>query len=106
MRFEWDEEKNRRNLAKHKISFGNAGLAFDDPRALSVQDCVVEGEERWQTLGMVSGIVVIVAHTWREGRWRRGDPADFGAEGNRARKASVCRKSKALKQMKSMLSSG
>ena len=53
MRFEWDEEKNRRNLAKHKISFETARLPFDDPRALSVQDRVVEGEERWQTMGMV-----------------------------------------------------
>ncbi len=66
MRFEWDEVKNRGNLAKHKISFETARLVFDDPRQLSVQDRIVHGEERWQTLGMVSGIVVIVAHTWAE----------------------------------------
>jgi uncharacterized protein (DUF4415 family)/uncharacterized DUF497 family protein len=65
MRFEWDENKNRRNLAKHKISFETASLVFDDPQALSVQDRVVEGEERWQTLGMMSGIAIIVAHTIR-----------------------------------------
>jgi uncharacterized DUF497 family protein len=46
MRFEWDEEKNRRNLTKHRISFEIASLVFDDPQALSDQDRVVEGEER------------------------------------------------------------
>ncbi len=66
MRFEWDEEKNRRNLAKHKISFDTASLVFDDPRQISVQDRVVEGEERWQTLGMVSGTLILVAHAWKE----------------------------------------
>jgi hypothetical protein len=64
MRFEWDEDKNRRNLAKHKVSFERASSVFDDPRSLSTQDCVVEGEERWQTVGMESGTVLLVAHTY------------------------------------------
>ena len=66
MRFEWDEVKNRRNLRKHKISFQTASLVFDDPYARSMQDRVVEAEERWQTLGMIRGIIVVVAHTYRE----------------------------------------
>jgi uncharacterized protein len=57
---------NRRNLSKHKISFETAQSVFDDPHQVSVQDRVVGREERWQTLGMVSGVVVIVAHTWEE----------------------------------------
>lgn len=55
MRFEWDEEKNRRNRAKHKVSFETAKTVFDDPHVLSIQDRVIEGEERWQTVGMVAG---------------------------------------------------
>ena len=66
MRFEWDEVKNRRNLGKHRISFETARLVFDDPFALSIQDRVVEGEERWQTLGMIRGVIVVVAHTYRQ----------------------------------------
>jgi uncharacterized DUF497 family protein len=66
MRFEWDEDKNRRNAAKHKVSFETARLVFDDHRALSRLDRIVEGEERWQTLGMISGILVIVAHAFRD----------------------------------------
>jgi len=68
MRLEWDEaNKNRRNLAKHCISFETAKLVFEDPHALSIQDRAVEDEERWQTLGMIGGLVVVlVAHTYRE----------------------------------------
>lgn len=67
MRFVWAEEKNRRNLAKHKVSFETAKLVFDDPRAVSQIDRVEDGEERWQTLGLAGGILVLlVAHTYRE----------------------------------------
>jgi|SRR5579859_4666524 len=67
MRFEWDEAKNRRNLSKHRIRFETAKLAFEDPHALSIQDRSVGGEERWQTLGMIGDVmVVLVAHTYRE----------------------------------------
>lgn len=67
MRFVWDEEKSRRNLANHKVSFEAAKLVFDDPRALSQIERVEDGEERWQTLGLAGGMVVLlVAHTYRE----------------------------------------
>ena len=63
MRFIWDEGKNRRNLLKHKVSFETAVSVFDDPHAISVQDRFVQGEERWQTLGLIEGVVVLlVAH--------------------------------------------
>jgi len=65
MRFEWDEDKNRSNLGKHRISFGTAKVIFDDPQKVSIQDRFVEGEERWQTLGIVGGtVVLLVAHLW------------------------------------------
>ncbi len=67
MRFVWDEKKSRRNRAKHKISFETAQLVFTDPFALSILDRVVDGEERWQTLGSIAGtVVVLVAHTVEE----------------------------------------
>ena len=65
MRFEWDEYKDRLNRAKHGVSFETARLVFDDPLHLSVQDRIVAGEARWQTLGLVSGVVILlVAHTY------------------------------------------
>jgi len=63
MRFVWDEQKNRRNLAKHKVSFDLARLVFDDPLHLSLPD-PYEGELRWRTMGLVKGVaVLLVAHT-------------------------------------------
>ena len=32
LRFEWDEQKNRANRAKHKVWFEEAQTVFDDPR--------------------------------------------------------------------------
>jgi uncharacterized protein len=62
--FSWDERKNRFNLRKHGISFETATLVFDDPFHVSVQDREVDGEARWQTIGLVDGVhVLLVAHT-------------------------------------------
>ncbi len=64
MRIVCDSNKSRSNLAKHKVSFETASLVFEDPFHLSIQDRVENGEERWQTLGMVGSVVVLlVAHT-------------------------------------------
>ncbi|MHA7685299.1 BrnT family toxin [Cupriavidus sp. PET2-C1] len=53
------------NQAKHGVSFETAKLVFEDPYHLSRQDRIETGERRWQTLGMVEGVVVVlVAHTW------------------------------------------
>jgi uncharacterized protein len=51
MRFGWDETKDRRNLTKHGISFKIATSTFEDSYALSIQDRVVGGGERWHNLG-------------------------------------------------------
>ena len=71
MRVEWNEEKNRRNRAKHKVGFEVAQLVFDDPHARTIRDRIVNGEERWQTVGLVrrttGGFALfLVAHTSKE----------------------------------------
>jgi uncharacterized protein len=49
------------------VSFETALLVFDDPKAISRMEQIVDEEERWQTLGMVVGmVIVLVAHTFRE----------------------------------------
>jgi uncharacterized DUF497 family protein len=64
MRFEWDEAKNRQNLAKHGINFETAALVFEDPYVLNDPDRVVDDEERWQTIGTIGVLIVLVAHLW------------------------------------------
>ena len=68
MRFAWDETKNRSNQRKHDgIAFEMAVQVFRDPFRLTRQDRIEEGEERWQTLGVVHGVtVLLVAHTITE----------------------------------------
>ena len=40
---------------------------FTDPYALVEQDRIENGEERWQTIGVVEGVLMLmVAHTVRE----------------------------------------
>ena len=67
IRFEWDETKNLSNRRKHGVSFEDACQVFRDPLCVSVQDRVESGELRWQTLGLVEGLLLLtVAHTVRE----------------------------------------
>ncbi|KUQ60709.1 BrnT family toxin [Enterobacter bugandensis] len=64
--FEWDTDKAKSNLIKHGIRFEEAVLVFDDPYHLSLQDRHENGEFRWQTIGLVHVLIVImVAHTVR-----------------------------------------
>ena len=67
LRFEWDPAKAAGNLRKHGVSFEIALRVFADPFALTVQDRIEGGEQRWQTLGMVAGhVLLLVAHTIRD----------------------------------------
>jgi len=68
IRFSWHPAKAESNLKKHGVSFETAARAFADPFALSQQDRIEGGEQRWQTLGLVEGhLLLLVAHTvWEE----------------------------------------
>jgi len=67
MKFAWDETKNSINRRKHQVSFELARLVFDDPLHVSIQDRIENGEQRWQTIGLVHGVVLLlVAHTHTE----------------------------------------
>ena len=67
MRFEWDENKDAANRRKHSVSFETAREVFDDPLHRSVADRIEGGEQRWNTTGVVDGVILlIVAHTWRD----------------------------------------
>jgi uncharacterized protein len=64
MRFEWDRAKAATNVKKHGISFETAARVFADPFVLIEQDRIEGGEQRWQALGSVDGLaILLVAHT-------------------------------------------
>ena len=63
MRCAWDDSKSLINRRKHGLGFETAQLVFDDPLAVSRQESHPY-EERWQTIGMIGNVIVVVAHTW------------------------------------------
>ena len=80
-RFEWDEEKDKENQAKHKVSFSIAQNAFLDPQRIIVEDINHSSEaERFYCIGRVGDGIMTVRFTYRghviriygAGYWRRG----------------------------------
>jgi uncharacterized DUF497 family protein len=64
MKFEWDENKNKQNFKKHRVSFEMAMLVFDDRHSLDRIQPTHDDEERWETIGAASGaLILFVAHT-------------------------------------------
>ncbi len=65
MQFEWDPKKAASNLAKHGVSFDEAGTVFGDPLATTVPDRDHStSEERLLTTGLsTQHRMLIVWHT-------------------------------------------
>jgi uncharacterized DUF497 family protein len=70
MRFDWDDAKAARNLAKHGVTFDEAATAVGDPLGWTYPDdehSVLE--KRWITIGISeTDQLLVVAHTSRAGR--------------------------------------
>lgn len=66
MRWTWDPDKARANLAKHGVGFDLAQRVWDDPLHVIVPDRVEDGEERWHAIGMVGDVaILVVVHVYR-----------------------------------------
>jgi hypothetical protein len=63
MNFEWDENKNETNIAKHGLDFADAPRIFKLPLRISLDEREDYGEDRWIGLGMLDGRVVVVIYT-------------------------------------------
>jgi uncharacterized protein len=62
----WDESKNELNQSNHAISFETALLVFDDEFAVTAEDYIdANNEMRYQTVGLVQGVIILVAHVYR-----------------------------------------
>jgi len=65
--FEWDEDKARENLGKHKVSFDEAKTVFLDPFSVTIPDPDHSlDEERFVDIGTsVNGRVLVIVYTER-----------------------------------------
>lgn len=69
--FEWDPDKNARNVAKHGVAFETAVRIFDGPVFTAIDARNDYGEVRYVSIGMVEmAAVLVVVHTDRNGRIR------------------------------------
>ncbi|MCE2407554.1 MAG: BrnT family toxin [Pseudomonadales bacterium] len=58
----WDAVKNDLNRQKQGFGFETAELVFDDPLSWTQRDPYPR-EMRWQTIGMINNMFVVVVHT-------------------------------------------
>jgi uncharacterized DUF497 family protein len=63
MRLEWDEAKRLQNLQEHGIDFVDAPAVFSGPTFTFEDDRFRYEEQRFDTLGLLDGIPVSIAHT-------------------------------------------
>ncbi len=67
MAFEWDEAKARRNLEKHRVSFGEASSVFADPLYIDFYDPEHSDEEqRYLIVGNSGSGRLLIDRTQKE----------------------------------------
>lgn len=67
MQFEWDEEKNKKNIRNHGIDFETAARVFADPHRIEKYDNSHSDEEdRYITIGEINGTAYIVMVVYAE----------------------------------------
>ena len=71
MRYSWDKDKNRRNIASHGISFEDAKSIFEGPTLERVDDRFDYGEVRVYAIGLVKGIEITVIYSDQDHDKRR-----------------------------------
>lgn len=70
MHFEWDDEKEKINIEKHKLSFKTAAYVFKDKNRIDFYDDIhSDYEDRYITIGRISQDphIIMVVYTERNG---------------------------------------
>lgn len=62
--FEWDPNKERRNLEQHGVSFELAMQVWADPLHSIFFDRWTDQEERWHAVGRVGTATLLVVHIY------------------------------------------
>ena len=66
MRYQWDDEKNRANIAKHGIDFSLAENFEWDSALETINNRKDYGEERWITLGRIKNRLYVMIYVYRQ----------------------------------------
>ena len=69
--YEWDDDKNRKNVEKHGIDFETAKRIFDSPIVSRRDERKDYNEIRYVSIGIIDQVaMIVVVHTSRQGRIR------------------------------------
>ena len=60
MKYEWDVAKALRNRLKHGVSFAEAVTAFNDVRAITIEDIYSDDEARFITVGLDAQLCLLI----------------------------------------------
>lgn len=63
--FEWDDQKNRANNAKHGIAFEVVRDCFSGPMLVRHDARFDYGEERWIAIALLNIVPVVIVYTTR-----------------------------------------
>ncbi len=63
MEFSWSDRKRLANLRAHGLDFVDAARVFEGVTFTFEDDRFSYGEQRFVTLGLLSGVVVSIVHT-------------------------------------------
>lgn len=63
MNFDWDEQKNQKNINKHGLDFSDAVRLFEHPMLIQFDGRDNYGEDRYSGIGFLEGRVVVVIYT-------------------------------------------
>jgi uncharacterized DUF497 family protein len=69
--FEWDEDKNRKNIRKHGLDFDNVWEIFEGPLQINLDSRTDYGEERWTGIGLLGNRIIVVTFTMPDIETRR-----------------------------------
>lgn len=72
MKFDWNHQKAKSNLRKHRVSFAEAVTVFDDPLLIVISDPNhSDEEERWFLIGESNRLrLLVVIYTEKGNRIR------------------------------------
>jgi uncharacterized DUF497 family protein len=71
MRFQFDPDKAKNNVKKHKVSFADVESVFYDPLAIQIYADAFFEEERWIAIGMGNNNkIYVVVYTIRNNEIR------------------------------------
>jgi uncharacterized DUF497 family protein len=60
MKYQWDEEKNKKNIRRHGIDFNDVPSMFLSPMVTFLDSRKDYGEDRWIGIGILKTILALV----------------------------------------------